>query len=369
MQLIKRIIFGVFFTCLFISCKNSNSQNLDLSSPRNTIDYLSEKYITDLRMNIDGSTSADHPFYDYLDCKEEGFFVVHFIPKSDALQSYWQHDFLKEYRYEYDDAVLENQYIQKKIKDSYNKYNIFACHIIKNHIKDPESCTEEAVNFKEASSTDIYIYNNEQKTWKHLNSTPTKKNPLYYNSKYFKEHYPELFIEKDYTESSKSLDYYQNNESYFIAEIDVNKDQVPDKVVSSRAYKGNALIFFIKEKDSFQLRLRSVNLSQDGGNIIDSIYAPHANKGVLAIKTHFPDGGFLTATHYINYKNNDWTLTNTVYEMQESTEKNITPYTCDVLQNLLLKNLVKDEHAKKIKYLPSEETREKECTKKVSSIN
>lgn len=111
-----------------------------------------------------------------------------------------------------------------------------------------------------------------------------------------------------------------------------------------------------------------MNLSQDGGNIIDSIYASQLNKGVLAIRTHFPDGGYLTATHYINYKNKDWTLTNTVYKIQQSTEKETTIYICDVDQNVLLKNLVQDEYAAKVKDLPYEELREKYCTKKVTSI-
>ena len=111
MQLLKRIVLGVFITSLFISCKNTNSQNLDVSASGVNIDYLSEKYITDFRLNIDGSTSADHPFYDYLDCSNEGFFAVHFIPKSEALRSYWLDDFLGENSYEYDDANIENQYI------------------------------------------------------------------------------------------------------------------------------------------------------------------------------------------------------------------------------------------------------------------
>ncbi len=130
---------------------NTNSQNLDLSAKGETTNYLNEKYITDFRINIDGSTSADHPFYNYLDCNHEGFFVVHFIPKTEALQSYWLHDFLKENSYEYDDAILEDQYIQKKLKGNYTNYQIFACHITKNHIKDPENCTEEEVDFKESS--------------------------------------------------------------------------------------------------------------------------------------------------------------------------------------------------------------------------
>lgn len=98
--------------------------------------------------------------------------------------------------------------------------------------------------------------------------------------------------------------------------MDVNKDGFDDMVVSSKPYEGDELIFFVKEGNSYQFKLKSVNLSQDGGNIIDSIYAPNTNKGVLAIKTYFLDGGYLTATHYINYNTNDWTLTNTIYETQ-----------------------------------------------------
>lgn len=364
MQLLKKIILGILTTFLFISCKNSNAQNLEASISDNSIDFLSEKYSTDFRLNIDGYTRADHPLYDYLDCKEEVFFVVHFIPKTEALQSYWLHDFLKENSYEYDDAVLENKFIQKEIKNNYKEYNIFACHVTKKYIKNPEDCTEEAVHFKKGSETDVYVYNPDQKTWRYLNFISTNKNPLYYNSKYFKEHYPDLFAEKNQSETSKSLAYYQNNDSYFIAEIDVNKDKIPDRIVSSRAYKGNELIFFIKDKESYKLSLKTINLSEEGGNTIDSIYAPD-NNNVLAISTYFPDKGHSKATHYINYENDTWVLTESVYETSHSTATDTTTYTCSVPQNLSMHKLMDPEYAQTIKHMPAEQQRDSVCKKVV----
>lgn len=165
----------------------------------------------------------------------------------------------------------------------------------------------------------------------------------------------------------KRLSLFENNPNYFILEIDVNNDGENDKVVSSNKYKSNQLLFFLKKKNEYQLVLETINFSQDGGNIIDTIYKPKG-KATLAIKTYFPDRGYLTATHYIYYKNNDWALQNTIYKTKTSTEKETIAYTCDVKQNLLLRNLNNEAYAGQIKYLPNEDEYDSKC-KKVTKKN
>lgn len=366
-QLIKRTILVISIISLFLNCKNGNTDNLALSTSNENINYLSENYVTDYRLNIDGSTISDHPFYDYIDCNKEGFFSVHFIAKNQNLRLYWKNEFLAQSNYAYDDTNSENRLIKEKLEENFNDYNIFACHITKEYIKNTQDCTEESIDFKQNSITDIYSYNAEKKNWKLLESRPTDKLPIYYDSKFFEENFSALFQNENLSERTEPLSFYEKNVKYFINKIDVNKDGFDDMVVSSKPYEGDELIFFVKEGNSYQFKLKSVNLSQDGGNIIDSIYAPNSNKGVLAIKTYFPDRGYLTATHYINYDKNDWTLTNTIYETQQSTEKETTTYTCDVEQNLLLKNLINEEYLQQLKYLPKENERDKLCKKTITN--
>ncbi|WP_268223558.1 hypothetical protein [Sinomicrobium oceani] len=170
-----------------------------------------------------------------------------------------------------------------------------------------------------------------------------------------------LTVEWGYTQiSSTLLKTLENNESYFIKEVDVNKDGILDKVVSSEKYKGNELYFFVNKNGIYELALKSINFSEDGGRIIEEI-RKQDKKEVLQILTFFPDGGMDKAIYDVDYKDGDWILTNTRYITKYWQEDYKKTYICDVKQGLLMKELVHTEKAGQIKQIPDSGDRDSHC--------
>jgi len=130
---------------------------------------------------------------------------------------------------------------------------------------------------------------------------------------------------------------YQNNKDYFIRDIDINKDGILDKVVCSEKYIGNELLFFQKNKEKYEFVVKTINFSEDGGQIIDDV------------------------TYYIEFKNGEWKLKKTIYKTRYW-QKNATKiYICEVKQDLLMNELINEERAKKINRIPEEGDRQKKC--------
>lgn len=136
-----------------------------------------------------------------------------------------------------------------------------------------------------------------------------------------------------------TLQTLENSDKYCIRNIDLNKDNILDKVVSSKKYEGNELYFFIKEGAVFHYKLQSTNFSVDGGNIIKNIHPENQHNEILSISTYFPDRGHLTAQHFIAFKDKDWFLTRTVYETTHWQNTPSKTYTCTVKQNIKLHHL------------------------------
>jgi hypothetical protein len=153
-------------------------------------------------------------------------------------------------------------------------------------------------------------------------------------------------------QDSTNFSYFQNHSTdYLIQNIDINKDCVLDKIVSSKPYKGNKLYFFVKNSEEYKKVLESVNFSEDGGNIIKGIYPTNENDDVLILHTIFPDGGNLQAFHYVEYKRpNTWILNKTVFETTYWQDSKT--YVCDIVQNINLKEFVSGKGFKDLKHLP-----------------
>ncbi len=150
---------------------------------------------------------------------------------------------------------------------------------------------------------------------------------------------------------------FENAEHYFIRDIDINKDEILDKIVSADPYQGDELFLFIKKGDEYLFALKTINFSEDGGNQIMDV---QPEEDGFVIKTVFPDGGILEADHHIIFKDQDWILTHTVYRTQSSKQQDAFIYVCDVKQGLSLK----DRHlVEQLQWMPKEAQREMLCTK------
>lgn len=170
-------------------------------------------------------------------------------------------------------------------------------------------------------------------------------------------------------ESASSLQGYIKDTRYVIYDIDVDGDGVSDKIVSSKKNAGNELLFFVRHNSAYTLRLRSINLTEDGGRVLGGIRQEHSKKkdgDVLSIETYFPQGHDI-AKHYISYINEHWILSRTVYEVADWRDKSDAIYICEVEQGIPMELLVSESVASQLHQLPDEPLRQKECRIKDTS--
>lgn len=157
------------------------------------------------------------------------------------------------------------------------------------------------------------------------------------------------------------ITFYEKSEDYIIKTLDINGDKILDKVVSSAPYKGNELILFLGDGKKYTLSLKTINFSEDGGNIVyDIVNNPNTDKGLL-IKTKFPDRGVSENNYFIVSENKNWILKNIIYKTLSDQSKNAIEYNCDVIQNINLKETNIED---KLVSMPDESERAEKCTTK-----
>ena len=160
-----------------------------------------------------------------------------------------------------------------------------------------------------------------------------------------------------------SVTFYEKNRDYIIKALDINGDKILDRVVSSAPYKGNELILFLSDGKNYVLSIKTINFSEDGGNIVyEIVNNPNTEKGLL-VKTKFPDRGFSENDYFIVYENKSWILKNIIYKTLSDQSKNAIEYNCDVPQNINLKETNIEE---KLVPIPDEADRDKKCTTKIN---
>ncbi len=164
------------------------------------------------------------------------------------------------------------------------------------------------------------------------------------------------------TSKNDEIESYLKNADYFNVSFDINGDNKDDKIISNKANTGDNLLVYFFEKGEYKLQLKSINFSQDGGNQISEI--KKTNPGFV-IKTNFLDRGFLECEYYIEYKDNKWVLTNTIYKTKSSNQQNAFIYKCDVKQNL---DFSDPNLSEKVNVIPNEAEREKKCSKEYEKI-
>ena len=194
-------LFSIIILLVLISCNSREAnqsevktQNDNLVNHGNNLipEFLNPKYNTGYRLNIDGSSFSEHPFYTFLDCKNEGYFSVHFVPKSKKAQKYWENDFFKENAYGYDDLEKENSLIKQKLTDFEGDFTLYTIHVKKEFISDKENCTEENLEFTQNARADVYQYDSSSKEWSYVKQTPISEN-FYSNNFYQKDNRKEVF--------------------------------------------------------------------------------------------------------------------------------------------------------------------------------
>lgn len=229
-----KIILKILILSFFInSCNGQNKTRIiekskEVSKNHNNdenINFLDKKYLTGYLLNLDGSSLSEHPIVNYLDCKNEGYFTMHFIPKSDTLKAFWKDKYRKVYRYEYDDLETENKYISSILKNNYNLYNIFLYKINKEDIiKDP-LCSLESVSIKDNSIANIYFLDQINNSWNLIKQVRENILPPYHDNNYFLKLFPKLFS------SANVLKLNENRNIAYFYDYDLDQDGIKDKII------------------------------------------------------------------------------------------------------------------------------------------
>lgn len=202
------ILFQVCFACKG-NIKNDNLTNFSIETKQDTIkkeiqekeiqekenidiiNFFDKKYDSiPFEMVLDESNISDHPVKSYLNCKNEGYFTIHFIPKEKELRFFWEKNFFEDYNFEDYDLEKDSKKIDSIINNNYDKYNIFVCHIVKQYLHE-DNCTFESIVYKKNARLNIYLYNFNK--WDLKKTIDLNLLPPYYNNSFFYKTFPEVF--------------------------------------------------------------------------------------------------------------------------------------------------------------------------------
>jgi hypothetical protein len=150
-----------------------------------------------------------------------------------------------------------------------------------------------------------------------------------------------------------------NDDAYFSVAVDINKDGVLDKVISSKPYQGNELYFFENKNGKYELVFKGLNFSEDGGNIISNIKPSNLEDESMNITTMFPDRGHFVVNYLISYKKDTWYLSKILYEVGYPFDFDERVDICSIKKNIKLYDIVHDNID--IYSLPEEKDRDKQC--------
>lgn len=338
----------ILILLLLVSCKNSSQEDKspinikNAYNSKNEIEYLNQfpnKFET-LNEYFGWNDSSDKPNILYNDANK-------YI-------DYWFSLILRnEYR-EYEKNIISICYGGKWDADG---INYFQDKSIEYLIKNNRMELLNSLNAKEAKSVLFFLFDSPHPD---INSELFLK----LNAKN-KSIVKDLFTNelKGDVDVKDSVTFYEKNRDYIITALDINGDKILDKVVSSAPYKGNELILFLSDGKNYVLSIKTINFSEDGGNIVyEIVNNPNTEKGLL-VKTKFPDRGFSENDYFIVYENKSWILKNIIYKTLSDQSKNAIEYNCDVPQNINLKETNIEE---KLVPIPDEADRDKKCTTKIN---
>lgn len=177
--------FFCFFLFTFIaqSCNSQPGKVVRAAVP--DPNFLDKKYFSGYTLIIDESNISEHPFFSYLDCKKEGYFTVHLIPKSKSLASYWK-EYYRNKNFKNIDLEKERTEITDKVKGNMDKYDVFCYLVPKKYLKtNADICTEESVFLSSDAQATVYFYAQDEKEWKRVASVKAEVLPPYAKSSFF----------------------------------------------------------------------------------------------------------------------------------------------------------------------------------------
>jgi hypothetical protein len=122
------------------------------------------------------------------------------------------------------------------------------------------------------------------------------------------------------TANTSNIDAYLNNVDFLNYSFDVNGDGKEDKIFSNKPNTGDDLLVYFYENNGYVLKLKTTNLSQDGGNQVSQI---KKNNNGFSIATIFPQGTD-NYTYFITYNNDNFILNKVIHELsswQEDSNK------------------------------------------------
>lgn len=196
----NRFVVLVSIFLLLISYKNQaqnkSVKKQEIAKTIGQTDFLNKKYFDGYSMSVDESTPADHPLFSYLDCKKEGYFSVHFIPRGKLLSTFWKDKYFEEIKFEYDDVESANDYISKLLIGKNDLYDIYAYHVEKQYLESNNGCTIESVYLNNKSFAKIYFYNQKSKKWIFKKSIKSEMLPPQPDANFFKSNFTEETVGK-----------------------------------------------------------------------------------------------------------------------------------------------------------------------------
>ncbi|MCU7618767.1 DUF5991 domain-containing protein [Chryseobacterium sp. PBS4-4] len=260
---------------LLISCKGEAHNNkIEVKKEiKKELNFFDKKYENSLySLVVDESNISDHPIKSHLDCKEEGYFTLHFVPKTEELRYFWKKTFLREYDFDNIDLKKDDAKISDIIKNHTNEYSIFSYQIKKEYLDANGNCTVESVYAKKNTVAQIYYYNASNDDWelkKEMNSVTL---PPYLDSDFFVTNLPRYFTSPSANNSKQTnkwngtyslkLDYGkldENSEMAIDYDIEINNDKCTFSGIGYKTYftdlckieeKGNTLVLkYIKSTD------------------------------------------------------------------------------------------------------------------------
>jgi hypothetical protein len=178
-------------------------------------DFLNTKYQKEYSLIIDESNILDHPFFSYLNCNNEGYFSVHFIPKNQTLRTFWSNYYTGNTNKNLDELNAEDEStkIKKEIYSNLKEYTIFCYLIEKENLKTNGPCSKESVFSKDESKGKIYVFKTETGKWEFIEDHFIELLPPYYKTSFFTEKFDHIFKSSENYLSNTLIFFAQNCES------------------------------------------------------------------------------------------------------------------------------------------------------------
>ncbi|MEC5395840.1 hypothetical protein [Bergeyella sp. RCAD1439] len=283
----KIIVLLLVISLLSIcSCKENGKKSVT-DSTQNQIDFFDKKYFTEYSLVVDESTLADHPIQTFLDCND-GYFTIHYIPKSPELRVFWSEDYLNTYDIDKLDFEKESIKIEKKIKSNLNDYAIFCYYVPSRFLRTNSICSEESVYLDDETNAKIYYYNSQDKKWEQISDEKSNVLPKIFDSKYFTNKFPNYFTSENITQNKPIPS--QKGQGYqilFEKTADINQDEKMDKILvygtewnsqppEPSDFKKYKIVIHLSNDDSFRTLTNS--------NIIEPYYPNNVASGFSDIK-------------------------------------------------------------------------------------